>query len=237
MRKALLTYLLVVAAALIGASHALACGTRDGYSYAGLASSAPASGIGATVTPVGPFRVVAGHVAAWVGVGGPGEGPKGADEWLQVGLSGFPSAGGVDVYYELALPNAAPAYHQIASGLPVGRAASFAVLEIRSRPGWWRVWLNGAPASPAIYLPSSHGRWAPIATAESWDGGTGVCNGFLYRFDSVSIARAPGGGWQPLTGASPISGTSTRVRQSTGTASFLAAEGLDALRLLASSGA
>ena len=111
------------------------------------------------------------------------------------------------------------------------------VLELHNRPNWWRVWLNHRAVSPAIHLPGSHDAWTPIATAESWDGGTGVCNGFLYRFDSVSIARAPGGGWQPLTAGSPISGTSTRVRQSTRTASFLAAEGLDALRLLASSGA
>ena len=29
------------------------------------------------------------HVAGWVGVGGPGLGPHGEDEWLQVGLATF----------------------------------------------------------------------------------------------------------------------------------------------------
>ncbi|HEX3055633.1 MAG TPA: hypothetical protein VHP82_05775, partial [Gaiellaceae bacterium] len=82
----------------------------------------------------------------------------------------------------------------------------------------------------------SHDRWAPIATAESWDGGTsGQCNGFLYRFDTVSIAHAPGGGWRPLSSsASPISSTTTRVRRSGSKGAFLAAEGDDAFRLLAS---
>jgi hypothetical protein len=85
-------------------------------------------------------------------------------------------------------------------------------------------------------MPGSHDRWAPIATAESWDGGTSAqCNGFLYRFDTVSIAHTPGGGWQPLgTSASAISSVSTRVRRSGIKGSFLAAEGDDALRMLAS---
>jgi len=45
----------------------------------------------------------------------------------------------------------------------------------------------------------------PIATAESWDGGSGGgCNGFLYRFRQVSIASAPGGSWVPLVGGYAI---------------------------------
>src|SRR5205085_468481 len=174
-------------AAHLGASRARACGTTDGYSYAGLAAPSRAFGIGATVTPVGPFNILAGHVAGWVGVGGTGEGPNGTDEWLQVGFSGFPSLAGSDLYYELTLPSGRPTYHQIAADLPVGKTTRFAVLEMRNRPSWWRVWVNGSPASQPIYMPGSHDRWAPIATAESWDGGTsGQCNGFLYRFDTVS---------------------------------------------------
>jgi hypothetical protein len=235
-KKTLASLVLAVAASLIGASHALACGTHDGYSYAGLASPAKAFGITATVTPVGAFDVLAGHVAGWVGVGGPGQGPNGSDEWLQVGFSGFPSMSGSDLYYELTLPNGRPTYHQLATDLPMGQTQRFAVLEMHARPNWWRVWLNGSPASPPIYMPGSHDRWAPIATAESWDGGTaGTCNGFLYRFDRVSIAAAPGGGWHPLGGAAyPISSTSTRVRRGGAQASFLAAEGDDAFRVLAS---
>ena len=46
------------------------CGT-GGYSYAGVSASSPAFGIGATVTPLAGFNVLNGHVAGWVGVGGP----------------------------------------------------------------------------------------------------------------------------------------------------------------------
>ena len=238
MKKTLLT-VAVAAAALVaagaGASPALACGSGGGYSYAGVAAPSRAFGIAASVTPVGAFNVRAGHVAGWVGVGGPGEGPNGSDEWLQVGFSGFPSVDGNDLYYELTLPNGQPTYHQVASGLPVGKPARFAVLEMHNRPNWWRVWVNGSPASGPIHLPESHGRWAPIATAESWDGGTGgACNGFLYRFDRVSIAHAPGGGWHPLGSALDISSVSARVRHGSSNASFMAAEGDDALRMLAS---
>ena len=100
----------------------------------------------------------------------------------------------------------------------------------------WRVWVNGSPASQPIYLPGSHGRWAPIATAESWDGGTGgTCNGFLYRFHRVSIARVPGGGWRQLAGGyhdqQPVD--AHRAEHAAG-GSFLAAEGDVALRTLAS---
>lgn len=226
-----------IAALLCGASRALACGTTAGYSYAGVAAPAKAFGISASVTPMGGFNVLAGHVAGWVGVGGPGKGPHGSDEWLQVGFSGFPSLNGNDLYYELTLPNGRPTYHQVATDLPFGQPARFAVLEIQGRRDWWRVWVNGKPASAPIHLPGSHGRWAPIATAESWDGGTnGACNGFLYRFDHVAVAAAPGGGWRPLANALDITSTGTRVQPSRGKASFVAAEGDDAFRLLASAG-
>jgi hypothetical protein len=234
-RRGAVILLVTAATVLFGASRALACGTNAGYSYAGLASSAPAFGISAAVTPVGAFNVLAGHVAGWVGVGGPGKGPNRSDEWLQVGFSGFPALTGNDLYYELALPDAAPSYHEIATDLPVGASARFAVLEMRGRPNWWRVWLNGRAATEPIYLPASHNRWGPIATAESWDGGTnGACNGFLYRFDQVSVASAPGGGWRPLANAYDIASTGARIRRSRGSGSFVAAEGDDALRLLAS---
>jgi hypothetical protein len=231
-----LTAALVVAAgALFGAPLALACGT-GGYSYAGVASSAHAFGIGATVTPLAGFNVLSGHVAGWVGVGGPRLGPNGADEWLQVGFSGFPDVAGNDLYYELALPGKQPTYHQIATNLPMGQAARIAVLEMHMRPNVWRIWVNGAAASQPIYLPGSHGRWSPIATAESWDGGSaGACNGFLYRFHRVSIARVPGGGWHQLAGGYPISSSTTRLaRRSKTDGSFLAAQGELALRTLAS---
>jgi hypothetical protein len=231
--RSLLVFTAAALVTLAGASGAFACGT-GGYTYAGISSSSRAFGIGAVITPLPAFNVLSGHVAGWVGVGGPRQGPGGTDEWLQVGFSGFPELTGSNIYYELMLPNGPPRYHQIAANLPVGKAARVAVLEMRKRPNYWRVWVNGSPASQPIRLPGSHGRWAPIATAESWDGGTGgSCNGFLYSFHQVSIARAPGGGWQPLAGGYTISSPSTRIARNTHKGSFLAAEGDAALRTLA----
>ena len=229
-----LAALVAVTCLCFGAVSALACGV-GGYSYAGLGATAPAFGIGATVTPLSGFDVVYGHVAGWVGVGGPHQGPNRSDEWLQVGFIGFPELTGNNLYYELTLPNRPPTYHQLATNLPMGKAARFAVLEMQGRPDWWRVWLNGSAASKPIYMPGSHRRWAPIATAESWDGGTaGACNGFLYRFHKVSIAQAPGGRWQQLVRGYAITGSSTRIERSATQGAFLAAEGNVALRTLAS---
>ena len=107
------------------------------------------------------------------------------------------------------------------------------VLEMHGRANWWRVWVNHKPASAPIRLPESHDRWSPIATAESWDGGTGgTCNTFLYRFRHVSIARAPGGGWHQLTNGYPIQSAATRIQRARGSAGFLAAEGRPAFQLL-----
>jgi len=223
----------VAAVALGGAARALACGNSGGYSYAGLAAPTSAFGISAVITPLDAFDVFTGHVAGWVGVGGPGEGPNGTDEWLQIGLSGFPGIFGSDIYYEVAMPGRIPTYHQVAANLPVGTVVKVTVLEIHNRPNWWRVWLNHQPVSPPIRLPDSHNRWTPIATAESWDGGTGgACNTFLYRFRHVSIAHAAGGGWQLLTGGSAIESSMTRVRRSPGAAAFFAAEGHSAFQFL-----
>src|SRR5215470_8397332 len=101
---------IAAAAALVAASSAIAC---NGYSYAGIGAPPGASGIRAAITPLPAFAVRSGQVAGWVGVGGPGTGPGGSDEWLQVGWSGFPSVSGAALYYELRLPNARPSYHEL----------------------------------------------------------------------------------------------------------------------------
>ena len=68
--------------------------------------------------------------------------------------------------------------------------------------------MNHKPVSAPIRLPESHDGLMPIATSESWDGGTdGMCNDFSYSFRDLSIARAPGGGWQQLTDGYPIRST------------------------------
>ena len=232
--RVLLVAAVAVVAGVGGAPRALGCGS-NGYSYAGLGNPEPGFGIAATITSVADFDVLHGHVAGWVGVGGVGEGPGGSNEWLQVGLQRSVFGGtGSDVYYEVELPHRYPTYHQLAAAVPAREAVRLGVLEMRKRPNWWRVWLDGTPASLPIRLPDSHDRWEPIATAESWDGGSGACNGFLYRFHHVQVAHRSGGGWGPLSGGNPIRNFATRVRRSRGGATFLAAEGAAALRLLPS---
>jgi len=234
-RRKLATRLVLAAAfaalAAAAAPSALACGAGT-YTYAGMAAVDPAFGVSGVLTPLGSL-ISAGHVAGWVGLGGPGEGPNGTNEWIQVGLSSFPLLGANDIYYEVARPGREPSYHTVRQNVQDGAPVHVAVLEMHAHHGWWRVWVNGRPVSRAIRLPGSHDRWAPIATAESWDGGSPTCNGFLYRFDGVHLAQAPGGGWAPASHLRPIHSANTEVT-AVAPASFFAAGGRDGLRLLAS---
>jgi hypothetical protein len=180
-------------AAPAGAGAAASCGDRA-YTYAGYAASGRAHGASAVLTPLAVPAVANGHVAAWVGVGGPGQGPKGADEWLQVGISAFSDHSAL--YYELAEPGAAPRYVEVLPSVAPGESHRVTVLEMHRRPNWWRVFVDHRAVTHPIRLPASHGRWHPIATAESWNGGTPSCNSFAYRFGRVRSASAGGGGWK-----------------------------------------
>ena len=222
----------VVWIALLWATAALACGS-SGYSYAGTQSPIGAFGIGALITPLSAATVMSGHIAAWVGVGGPGQGPQGQDEWLQAGLVAFPGTRSGELYYEVALPGSSPTYHQLAAEWQFDKPVRVVVLEMRARPNYWRVWVDGVAVTAPIALPASHDRFRPMASAESLDVGTASCNTFLYRFHDVTIARAPGGSWRPLTGGYPIADSATRVKGSDRGA-FLAAEGGAAFALMAS---
>jgi hypothetical protein len=163
------------------------------YTYAGLMGRQGVHGIAARITPVRSPDVTDGHVAAWVGIGGEGLGPGGSTEWLQAGLSAFDD-GRIELYYEVTLPGADTRYVRLGDG----RARhTVAVVELRRRPNWWRVWVDGRSASGNFHLPGSHGTFTPTATAESWDGGTGACNGFAYRFTGLAGSPAPGV-WRPL---------------------------------------
>ncbi len=184
-------------AALAPSASAARASCPDAYQYAGVVAPAPAAGIAATITALRPPDVLWGHVAAWVGVGGPGAGPNGADEWLQVGLSGFERGAG-SLYAEVARPGQAPTYTAVLATVAAGEPHEVAVLEQAGRPGWWRVWVDGRPVGAPVLLPGSHGRWHPMAMAESWNGGRGVCNGFRYAFARLRLAAAPGGSWQPF---------------------------------------
>lgn len=172
------------------------CG-QAGYSYAGLQSLSSGYGVGAELTALATPVVEHGHVAAWVGVGGPGEGPGGSDEWIQAGLNSVPGSGN-KLYYEIAEPGAPIRYGEIDANVPTGARRSVAVLETASRHDYWRVWVDGRPVTDPIYLPSSHGTLTPMATAESWDGGSPSCNRYSYRFGNVVLAGRAGGSWSLL---------------------------------------
>jgi hypothetical protein len=173
---------------------------RYPYSYAGISSLNAHFGVAARISAVRLPNVRKGHVAAWVGVGGSGLGPNSTDEWLQVGISAKPGQDPA-LYYEVAVPHRPARYVPLTRHVPLGRAYDVAVLELRSHPGSWRVWVNGTRMTRPIYLPGSHGAWRPIVTAESWNSNSaGTCNAYAFRFSRVRVATKPGGPWRPLEG-------------------------------------
>ena len=188
------------------------CG-KSGYSYAGFQSARRGHGVKATLVALANPQVRDGHVAAWVGVGGAGLGPNGSDQWLQVGLNAFHGTG-TNLYYEVTTGGAAPRYHEIAADVSPGQRQRVAVLEMSSRPNWWRVWLNGKPVSQPLHLAGSSGRFQPIATAETWDGGSRACNSFTYRFDRLAVADARGGSWHRFVQAHRFEDVGYRVTAS-----------------------
>jgi hypothetical protein len=196
-------WLVVAGAALAAAPAALACGT-PGYTYAGIASDSHVYGIGARLTATSAVAVDIGHVAGYVGVGGPNAGPNGADEWIQVGLNGYPGSSSSNLYYEVEHPGGPLRYVELASGLAAGTSWRVAVLEIAGRPNWWRVWVDGRPVSEPVELPGSDGKWRALATAESLTAGNADCNRFGYRFDAIVVAQHPGGDWSSLEAVVPF---------------------------------
>jgi hypothetical protein len=189
-------------AVLVGASTTAtagpSCGSpASGYSYAGHQSDVTGHGVRATIALTRSPSVAAGHVAGWVGVGGPGQGANGGDAWLQAGVASLP---GMEpfLYMEVTREGHDPAFTLLEEGVAVGRPHRFAVLEVAGRPGWWKVWVDGQPVSKPIRVRGSSGRWAPIATAESWNGGEASCNAFAFRFERVSVAYGGGGAWRPF---------------------------------------
>ena len=68
--------------------------TRDGgYSYAGHQGAYRGHGVRAAITLTREPNVDAGHVAGWVGVGGPGQGENGGDASIQAGIASLPRLG------------------------------------------------------------------------------------------------------------------------------------------------
>jgi hypothetical protein len=200
----------VALAVAVLAPAALAC--TKGYSYAGLYSDSKASGIAATISMLDRPAVSGGtsHVAGWVGVGGPGLGPGGEDEWLQVGLATFGDSRDGRLYYELARPGSAPQYTELAAGIRPGQKMRVAVLELPFARGFWIVVSPAGIAGP-FYLPGSHRAWAPIATAESYAEST-RCNGYAYRFGGLQLAGADGS-WGAMRRTSMLEDPGWRLRR------------------------
>jgi len=214
-----------VAASLAAPPEAAAlepCG-KPGYSYAGFQSAHRGHGIRATLVALANPQVRDGHVAAWVGVGGAGEGPNGSDQWLQVGLAAFNGTAS-RLYFEVTTGGAAPRYQEIDSEVAPGEHSRVAVLEIGKRPNWWRVWVNGKAVSAPIHMPGSSGRFNPIATAETWDGGVRGCNRFSYRFGNLAVASSRGGCWTSFVRAQRFLDSGYRVTTAANS-SFVAAVG------------
>ena len=191
-------------AALIGATTTATAGraclngaNANGYSYAGHQSTYRGHGVRATIMLTRPAAIEAGHVAGWVGVGGPGQGANGGDAWIQSGIASMPGLPPM-LYAEITREGIDPEFVVLRENVEVGRSHRIAVLEMAKRKGWWRVWVDGEPATAPVRLHGSSGRWAPIATAESWNGRTAACNAFGFRFERVSVSYGGGGSWRPF---------------------------------------
>lgn len=212
LRRSFLLMLLLALCAMGAASSGAetvrsAGGCWTGYSYAGLSSVQSAHGISATISTASLHEVASGHVAAWVGVGGAGAGPHGSDEWLQVGVSGIAN-GGWSLYYEVARPGHAAKYVKLQTQLSTASRHRFSVLEIRSRPGWWRAWVDEKRVSKPFHMA---GAWRPMSTAESWNDNQPVCNPYHFTFGRVDVARDRGGSWTPLRDAHVLQDPGYRV--------------------------
>lgn len=172
------------------------------YSYAGIVGRKTARGVVATLELTALPQIVHGHIAAWVGVGGVGLGPRGTNAWLQVGFAATESQESA-LYYEVARPRQTPSLIELGRDVAVGQGHRVGVIELQRRPGWWRVWIDGSAVTAPIYLASSHDRWAPVATSESWNGGVTSCNAFAYRFTNIRALPARST-WHPLLDAYAI---------------------------------
>ncbi len=202
-------YLLTIVVAALGvlaldgaatpatAGRACVNGARDsGYSYAGHQAADRGHGVRATISLMRKPSVDAGHVAGWVGVGGPGQGADDGDAWIQAGIAALPGLGTI-LYAEVVREGRERELVLIDDQVTIGRGYRIAVAEVESLPGWWQVRLDGEPVTERIRMPGSSGRWAPIVTAESRNAGT-ACNAFGFRFESVSVSYGDRDSWRPF---------------------------------------
>lgn len=171
--------------------------SATGYAYAGYEGGVTARGVAATISEIAPTEVGQGQVLAWIGVGSEQGGPGGKPEWIQAGLIAFPGQP-TQLYYEIARPGLGWKRTLIGSPLTAGESHRITVAETsRNR---WRVSVNGAFASPSIYLPDSHGSWVPNAVVESYKDDPSTCNSYNFNFQRVSFHPLRSN-WKPARAA------------------------------------
>ena len=186
---------LVGAATQASAGGVCVTGARDGYSYAGHQATHRGHGVRATLTMDREPSVHIGHVAGWIGVGGQDQGADGHDAWIQVGIASMPG-NGVAVYAEIARSGTPPKLVLVQEGVEVGQPSSSPSSRWLDARAGGAMWVDGSPVTAPIRMSGSSGRWAPMATAESWNAGTSTCNSFGFRFEDVSVSYGAGGSWR-----------------------------------------
>jgi hypothetical protein len=173
---------LAAAFALAAPGGLLAC--PDDYTYAGTYEPGPAAGVAARISVLVAPTVADGHVGAWVGV-------IGRDRWIQVGLSAFPGSPTGNLFLEVSRAAGGVEYRDLEQGLvgPVSRR----IMIVEVRPDTWAVLVDGRSVTSPIRLAGSHGRWHPMAIAES----KGTCNRYAYRFERIRARH--GAAWRRFT--------------------------------------
>jgi hypothetical protein len=189
-------FALAAVAATVALVPTTAAASLGEYRYAGLVGNDTSGGVRARIAAAVAPRVQAGHVAAWIGVGGRGAGPGGEDEWLQVGLASF-EATTTRLYYE-AMVDGQHRYVELDTDVAPGEVKRVAVTEMLAQPEWWRVWVDGRPVTEPIHLPGSHAAWEPVTVAETWTAEEGAPpHAFHFRFRGIA-SRGRGGRWTGL---------------------------------------
>ena len=122
---------------------------------------------------------------------------NGGDAWIQAGVASMPGTTPF-LYAEITREGRDSQFILVDESVSLGERHTVAVLELAGRPGWWRIFVDGKPVSRPVRMRGSSGRWAPIATAESWNAGTPACNAFGFRFERVSVSYGGGGSWRPF---------------------------------------
>jgi hypothetical protein len=169
-------------------------GCTHDYDYAGVQDNKVHYGIRATIKVSAFPDTSQGVVAGWVGVGGPGLGPNGVDEWLQAGYAKY-QTGPLQIYYEYTKAGALPAYHTVQAKVSKGEQHRVTVLAMQSNPNDWKVWVDNKAVTGPLLLKQSGKRFEPQAEAETNNADVNQCNTYHWIFTGIQIATAPGGSW------------------------------------------